>query len=142
MSDQPTSSATGRADSGIRRHPLGLASWHWILIVILAGLLGYGLLVSFLEAAGDSSFGDIVWIVGYGTGVFLVWYIWLRPLDIVGSTEQDRSTSKDESKNGEGSLPYERDISALPKSSQDPLSGTTGRQEITSPPVTENEKTE
>lgn len=98
----------------------------------------------FLEAAGYSSLGDIVWIVGYGTGVSLVWYLWIRPLDIVGSTEQDRSTTEDESKNGEDSLPYEPDTSALSKSSQDhdSSSGTTGERETTSPPATENEETE
>jgi hypothetical protein len=32
-----------------------------------------------------------VWIVGYGTTIFVVWYVWVRPLELIGSSAQDWS---------------------------------------------------
>ena len=76
-------------------YPFGLSSRATFALVVVVGLVGTGLVVSLLESANQPLLGDIVWILGYGTTVFVVWYIWIRPIEIVGDTGQDR-TSRDE----------------------------------------------
>jgi hypothetical protein len=49
--------------------------------VILSGLADYG-----LAQAGYEIFGVMVWISGYVGTMLLIWYIWLRPLDLTGPT--------------------------------------------------------
>lgn len=73
-------------------YPFGLSSNQFAVLVILIGLIGPGLLVYSLEQANLSTAADLVWIVGYGTTIFVGWFVWLRPLDLVGSTGQDIPT--------------------------------------------------
>jgi hypothetical protein len=83
--------------SGIGDHqfPLGLSSRQFGILVIAGTIVLPGLLVYIFKAIGFSTFGDFVWIIGYGTGIFVVWYIWIRPLDLVGASEQDTSTGSE-----------------------------------------------
>lgn len=37
-----------------------------------------------LVRAGYPLLGDVLWVLGLGTMVFVVWWGWLRPLDIRG----------------------------------------------------------
>jgi hypothetical protein len=53
-------------------------------LVIAAGVIIPGVLNYFLEQAGASTLGAVVWTVGYATMVVVVWYGWIRPLDLSG----------------------------------------------------------
>ncbi|NHN59569.1 MULTISPECIES: hypothetical protein [Halorussus] len=53
---------------------LGLAL---ALGVIVPGLLKYA-----LTAAGYAALGTAIWVTGYLTAVLIVWYVWVRPLDL------------------------------------------------------------
>ena len=50
--------------------------------VAIPGLFNY-----FLSAAGYRTLGAAVWAVGYLTAVLVIWHVWIRPLDLQGSTE-------------------------------------------------------
>ena len=91
MEDQVTSDGTRESDDESHRYPFGLSSRLSFLVVITIGLIGPGLGVSVLEEANLALAADIVWIVGYGTTIFVVWYVWIRPLKIVGTDAQDWS---------------------------------------------------
>jgi len=52
--------------------------------VLASGVLIPGLAKYFLSAAGYPGIGSLVWAVGFGTMVFVIWYVWLRPLEITG----------------------------------------------------------
>jgi hypothetical protein len=91
MGDQVTSDSTRESDDESRRYLFGLSSRLSFLVVITVGLIGPGLGVSVLEEANLALAADIVWIVGYGTTIFVVWYVWIRPLKIVGTDAQDWS---------------------------------------------------
>ncbi|PSP84110.1 hypothetical protein BRC96_06295 [Halobacteriales archaeon QS_6_64_34] len=43
-----------------------------------------GLANGFLSQMGYPWVGSAVWATGYGLGVVLIWYEWIRPLDITG----------------------------------------------------------
>jgi len=48
-------------------------------VVIVAGLAN-----GFLSNMGYPWVGSAIWATGYGLGVVLIWYEWIRPLDITG----------------------------------------------------------
>lgn len=57
----------------------------WLLAVILiTSVLVPGFLNWALVRAGYPLVGDIVWVMAIGTMAGLVWWGWLRPLDIRG----------------------------------------------------------
>lgn len=87
------STKNGTRSSRVDDHqfPLGLSSRQFGVLVIAGTIVLPGLLVYIFKAVGLSTFGDFIWIIGYGTGIFVVWYIWIRPLDLVGAAEQDTS---------------------------------------------------
>jgi hypothetical protein len=98
------SAETGPADDGStaaddRQYPLGLSSRQFAIVVVLVGLIGPGLLVFVLEQANLARAADIVWVVGYGTAILVVWYIWLRPIELVGyePSRDDPATDPSES---------------------------------------------
>jgi len=80
-----------RSDSPPRDYLFGLSSRQLFVLVVIVGLIGPGLGVYALEQANLSTVADFVWIVGYGTTVLVVWFIWLRPLDFSGSSAQETS---------------------------------------------------
>ena len=47
--------------------------------VVLPGVADYA-----LKQAGAPSLGAAVWAMGYTAMVIVVWYNWIRPLDITG----------------------------------------------------------
>jgi len=62
-------------------------------VVLLVGIAGTGIAVRLVNGAGYSLLGSALWVVGYGTTIFVLWYGWLRPLDLSGQTSPpDRST--------------------------------------------------
>ncbi|MXR43059.1 hypothetical protein GRX01_17145 [Halobaculum sp. WSA2] len=91
MGTEPETDVDPRSDSPSRDYPFGLSSRQLFVLVVLVGLIGPGLGVYALEQANLSTVADFVWIVGYGTTVLVVWFIWLRPLDFSGSSAQDTS---------------------------------------------------
>jgi len=58
-------------------------------VVVLLGVAGTGILVYFLNVAGLNALGSVVWFLGYSTTVVVLWYGWIRPLDITGGTDPD-----------------------------------------------------
>lgn len=46
-------------------------------VVILPGLAN-----AFLASQGYDHLGSLVWAFGYGTGAVMIWFLWIRPLDI------------------------------------------------------------
>lgn len=55
-----------------------------LIAVIVVGIAGTGITRRLLGEAGLNSLGRLVFILGYGGMVFVVWYGWIRPLDITG----------------------------------------------------------
>jgi hypothetical protein len=63
---------------------------------IAAVVIVPGLANGFLSSLGYPLVGSAVWALGYGLGVVLIWYEWIRPLDIsapegVGRSEEESS---------------------------------------------------
>lgn len=50
-------------------------------IVLVVGIAGTGMLDFALSQAGLSNLAGVVWALGYGTTVFLLWFGWVRHLD-------------------------------------------------------------
>lgn len=55
-------------------------------LVLTAGVVIPGFLVYAFAALGYDTVGTVVWVVGYLTMVLVVWYRWVRPLDLTGPT--------------------------------------------------------
>lgn len=58
-----------------------------------------------LEAASLPLLSDIVYATGYATMVFVVWYVWVRPIDFSNSAKQvdvwpDEEPEEDGSQDG------------------------------------------
>jgi hypothetical protein len=87
MSGSPESDSAASED-GV--HPtIWGSSWLAFALMMAGGIILPGLGVYAFEVAGRPLLSDLIWVTGYGTTVFLLWYIWLRPVDLLGSTEQD-----------------------------------------------------
>jgi hypothetical protein len=102
MGAENEGNATSHTEADQQKYPFGLSSPQFAVLVVLVGLIGPGLLVYTLEQANLSAVADLVWIVGYGTTVFVVWFIWLRPLDFAGSSVQDTSLSEESERSKPG----------------------------------------
>lgn len=64
--------------------------------VLLVGIAGTGIVRRQLGVLGYNGLGRLVFVLGYGGTVFVVWYGWIRPLDITGPTEnQDVRPSRE-----------------------------------------------
>jgi hypothetical protein len=59
-----------------------------LLTVVVAGIVLPGLARRFLGEAGYSAVGTVVFILGYATMIFLVWYGWIRPLELTGPSNR------------------------------------------------------
>ena len=58
-----------------------------VILILVLGIGGSGLTRGFLAERGHDAVGSVVFVLGYGTMVFLLWWGWLRPLDITGPSE-------------------------------------------------------
>ncbi len=56
--------------------------------VLLVGVAGSGVARWSLGQLGLETLGELVYIAGYGGMVVVVWYVWIRPLDITGPVER------------------------------------------------------
>lgn len=61
------------------------------VVVVLLGVAGTGLGVRLLSAAGHPGLGSALWVLGYGSTIAVLWYGWLRPLDL-GSDRRPENT--------------------------------------------------
>lgn len=64
----------------------GIDGWQAALIAAL-GIVVSGVADYLLTASGYVGLGRLVWAVGFGVTVLVVWYLWLRPMDITGPEE-------------------------------------------------------
>ena len=55
-------------------------------LVLAVGVVGPGLANYFLAQGGYETLGTVVWALGYATMVLVLWYVWVRPLDLSGPT--------------------------------------------------------
>ena len=55
--------------------------------VVTLGIVVPGVVRRLLGEAGYNTLGMVVFVLGYAGMIFLVWYGWIRPLDISGPTQ-------------------------------------------------------
>ncbi|EJN59380.1 hypothetical protein [Halogranum rubrum] len=55
-----------------------------VLAILFVGVVGSGLARWFLGNAGYPTLGSFVFVSGYATMVFVLWYGWLREMDLTG----------------------------------------------------------
>lgn len=51
-------------------------------VTLLSVIVIPGLTNAALNSAGYSTVGSAVWAIGYGSGILMIWYVWIRPLGI------------------------------------------------------------
>lgn len=51
-------------------------------VTLLAVVVIPGVVNNILVNLGYSTLGSIVWVAGYGMGIVMIWFVWLRPLGI------------------------------------------------------------
>ncbi|WP_137285092.1 hypothetical protein [Halorussus salinisoli] len=54
-------------------------------LALALGVMVPGLLKYALSTNGYEALGTAVWVSGYLTAVLVIWYIWVRPLDLQGA---------------------------------------------------------
>lgn len=55
-----------------------------LVALLLAGVVGSGLMRYWFGRLGMPTLGTIVFVLGYGAMVAAAWYGWVRPLDLTG----------------------------------------------------------
>ena len=55
-----------------------------LALVLFVGVAGSGVARWALGQIGQDLLGQVVFVMGYGGMVFVIWYGWLRPLNIRG----------------------------------------------------------
>jgi hypothetical protein len=55
-----------------------------LAVILFVGIAGSGVARWGLGQLGLTQLGELVFIMGYGGMVFVLWYGWIRPLDITG----------------------------------------------------------
>ena len=119
MTSSTESHDENEANTTNRQYAFGLSSRQLFVLVVIVGLIGPGFAVNILDRANLRLLSDIVWVVGYGSTIFVLWFLWIRPLDLVGPSGLDISRTheglgdqretdvdeEDESMMAEGSRP-------------------------------------
>ena len=54
-------------------------------LALALGVVVPGLLKYLLTTAGYPALGTAVWVSGYLTAILVLWYVWIRPLDLKGT---------------------------------------------------------
>ena len=99
--NQTTASDDTERTTEDQKYPFGLSSTVLFILIVLMGLIMPGLLVTLLERTNLSVLADIVWVFGYGTTIFSVWYIWIRPLNLVGPSKQETTRTEPDARTNE-----------------------------------------
>jgi hypothetical protein len=75
-------SEDGESESGWRE----LLSGDKLLlaVILLVGVAGSGIARRTLGELGYDTLGTIIYVLGYGGMVFIIWWGWIRPLDLTG----------------------------------------------------------
>ncbi|WP_251328310.1 hypothetical protein [Haloplanus pelagicus] len=55
-----------------------------VVVLLVVGIGGSGIARGLLHERGYDALASAVFVLGYGTMVVLLWWGWLRPLDITG----------------------------------------------------------
>ena len=58
-----------------------------LAVVLVVGIAGTGIVRRQLGLLGYNELGRIVFVLGYGGTIFVLWYGWIRPLDITGPAD-------------------------------------------------------
>ena len=74
------------------------------VITLVTGIIVPGVLDYLFSTAGLPQIGAVVWTVGYGIMIFILWYGWVRPIDfeLIGpdpeaqpwETDEDQATNE------------------------------------------------
>jgi hypothetical protein len=59
-----------------------------LALVFVVGVAGSGIARRFLGEAGYDALGTAVFVVGYAGMVLIVWFGWIRPLDLTGPADR------------------------------------------------------
>jgi hypothetical protein len=59
-----------------------------LALVFVVGIAGSGIARRFLGEAGYDVLGTAVFVLGYAGMVLIVWFGWIRPLDITGPVDR------------------------------------------------------
>lgn len=59
-----------------------------LLAVVVTGIVVPGVARRFLGEAGYPGVGTVVFVLGYAGMVFVVWYGWIRPLELTGPSNR------------------------------------------------------
>ena len=94
-------------------------------LVLVVGIAGSGVIRRQLGLLGYDQLGRIVFVLGYGGMVFVIWYGWVRPLDITGPT----GNADDSVQSSDGATTDGREGTADAARDADAGSGTDGRTE-------------
>jgi hypothetical protein len=55
-----------------------------IVLILVLGIGGSGIARGLLAERGYDALGSAVFVIGYGSMVVMLWYGWIRPLEITG----------------------------------------------------------
>lgn len=55
-----------------------------LAMILFVGIIGTGVIRRLLGMAGYNTLGRLVFLLGYAGMVVVIWYGWIRPLDITG----------------------------------------------------------
>jgi hypothetical protein len=55
-----------------------------IVLILVLGIGGSGIARGLLAERGYDALGSAVFVIGYGSMVVMLWYGWIRPLEISG----------------------------------------------------------
>lgn len=55
-------------------------------LALVAAIVVPGLGAAAIHSQGYSTLGTATWVIGYGSGIVAIWYVWFRPLDLRGPT--------------------------------------------------------
>lgn len=73
--------AHAESDERSRLRRRALAALVLFAAIALPGVANY-----YLAGMGLNHLGSAVWVVGYGAGVFVLWYFWIRRIDLSGGS--------------------------------------------------------
>lgn len=59
-----------------------LPEWAKAALVLAAGILFAGVSDYVLAQTGYDALGTLVWVAGYGGAVIVIWFIWLRGVEL------------------------------------------------------------
>jgi hypothetical protein len=55
-----------------------------LAMILFGGIIGTGVIRRLLGMAGYNTLGRLVFLLGYAGMVLVIWYGWIRPLNIAG----------------------------------------------------------